>query len=86
MPIVEIKTSAAAAESALIEDESDIRVILTWIGFTSVLLRARITEESFNDYANIEQMKKGCHRSKRHFPEENFLTKKYISSTKIKKL
>ena len=57
MPVAETESAAAAAELAWVEDEADIRVILTWIGFTSALLQARITKESFNNYSDIEQMK-----------------------------
>lgn len=54
--VVDSETAAAAEELALVEDEADIRRILTWIGFNTALSRARIAEESFNDYIDIEQM------------------------------
>ena len=55
--VVESETAALAEELALVEDEAEIRQILMWIGFSTALSRARIAEESFNDYTDIEQMK-----------------------------
>ena len=87
MPVVETETAAAAAESSLVEDEADIRVILTWIGFTSALSRTRIAEESFNDYTDIEQMKeKDVTEISDSFQKRTSSQKIIFGQRKIKKL
>ena len=87
MPVVETEIAAAAAESSLDEDEADIRVILTWIGFTSALSRARIAEESFNDYTDIEQMKeKDVTEVSDSFQKRTSSQKIIFGQRKIKKL
>ena len=41
----------------LLDDEREIRTILEWIGFNAALQRGRISNESFQDYIDIQSLK-----------------------------